>query len=98
MAIILLLLGALYASLFLISFLQVRQGKEEFGFIYQWVFWVGSFVWEDLMVFSAYHLFAVFVTSLLQDLRVGLLMIGVFWVVRSTGETIYFFLQQFHMP
>jgi hypothetical protein len=25
-------------------------------------------------------------------------MIGVFWAVRSTGETIYFFLQQFHMP
>jgi hypothetical protein len=98
MTLLLFILGIIYVAMFVTSLIKVRQGTEEFGFIYQWAFWVGAFVWEDLMVFSAYHALVVLVTFLVQDLRVGLLMVGIFWVVRSSGEALYFFLQQFHMP
>jgi hypothetical protein len=98
MTYLLLFLGVLYFSLFVISFFKVRSNGEEFSFIYPWAFWVGAFVWEDLMIFAALHAIFVLITYLAHDLRYGLLMIGIFWIVRSTGETIYFFLQQFFMP
>ena len=31
-------------------------------------------------------------------LRIGLLLLTAFWMVRSAGEALYFFLQQFHRP
>lgn len=98
MALLLAVLAIIYIAMFITSLIKVRQSSEEFGFIYQWAFWVGAFVWEDLMVFSAYHALVVLITFFAQDLRVGLLMVGIFWIVRSSGEALYFFLQQFHLP
>lgn len=91
-------LGILFFALFYFSFRKVRNSGEVFGMIYHWMFWMGSFVWEDLMIFSLYHGLATALALIFQDVRIFVLMIGVFWVIRSAGEAIYFFLQQFHLP
>lgn len=95
---ILFFFGLLFILLFALSWKQVHSSGDSYGFIYRWAFWLGSFVWEDVLVFSAYHSLIVLFTYLSHDLRVGLLMIAVFWAVRSAGEALYFFLQQFHQP
>jgi hypothetical protein len=91
-------LGLFYISLFFLALSRTRNSEANFTFIYRSAFWLGAFVWEDLMIFSVYHTLAVFTALVLHDLRVGFLMFGIFWAVRSTGEMIYFFLQQFHEP
>lgn len=92
------LLTTFFILLFYFSYRKVLRSGERFGIIYHWAFWLGSFVWEDLMVFSIYHAIASVATLIFHDIRIFFLMIGIFWVIRSVGESIYFFLQQFHLP
>lgn len=98
MSIILTIVAVIFLVYIFISFREVRDSNNNFEFIYPWAFWVGAFVWEDLLVFSLLHLIFVVLTFLFHDFRVGLLMISIFWLVRSMGETLYFFLQQYHEP
>jgi hypothetical protein len=88
----------LFAGLFLLSIRMVRYHKKNLKFIYQWGFLFGAFVWEDLLVFSFYGLITSLITHFLESYRMGLLFFLVFWAVRSGGEAIYFFLQQFVEP
>jgi hypothetical protein len=99
MNIVLLFLLMLFLSLFAISFLRIRsQSNEELVFIYRWASPLGSFVWEDLLIFSLLHIIFISTGLLLQDFRIIALFTLVFWAVRSTGEALYWFLQQFHQP
>lgn len=79
-------LALLYFCLFLLALQKVHGSGDRFEFIYGWGFIVGAYVWMALL------------TLLTQDLRIGLLCFLVFWVVRSLGETVYFFLEQFLEP
>jgi hypothetical protein len=81
-----------------IALLHVRNSKEKFTFIYRWGILLGSFVWEDLLVFSFALFLVASIVLIIRDIRIGLLGFGIFWVVRSAGEALYFFLQQFHEP
>lgn len=91
-------LAFLFAILALISFKTIKKGKGTMWFIYKWGFPAGAFVWEDLFVFSVYGIGVSLVTILTNQLRLGALLFIVFWIVRSAGETLYFFLQQFIQP
>ncbi|MFA5894280.1 MAG: hypothetical protein WC851_00715 [Candidatus Shapirobacteria bacterium] len=51
-----------------------------------------------MFVFSVYGLFASLATTWLNQWKYGLLFFLVFWLVRSIGETLYFFLEQFIEP
>jgi hypothetical protein len=55
----------------------------------------GIFVWGDAVIFGFFWLLVSSITLLLNDWILFLLIISVFWVVRSFGETIYWFNQQF---
>lgn len=81
----------------IVSFFQVRNSGEGIDFIL-WASWVGAFVWEDLMVFSLYNIVATIAILLIRDYRYILVFINSFWIVRSLGETRYWFLQQFNQP
>ncbi|MDH5533039.1 MAG: hypothetical protein OEX81_01265 [Candidatus Pacebacteria bacterium] len=98
MSFILFSLGLIFVLYFLVSWSKVYNSKDSLEFVYQWASFIGAFVWEDLLVFSLLHLIFVIITWISHDLRVGLLLIGIFWSVRSSGEALYFFLQQFHRP
>jgi hypothetical protein len=55
----------------------------------------GMFVWGDAVIFGIFWTLVSTTTLLLNDWILFLLILSVFWVVRSLGETIYWFNQQF---
>jgi hypothetical protein len=55
----------------------------------------GIIAWGDAVVFGLFWTGVSLVSYFLNDWILFLLIISVFWVVRSLGETIYWFNQQF---
>jgi len=55
----------------------------------------GAFVVGDMIVFGVFWVIAATVSFLLNDWILFLLIISSFWLIRSLGETIYWFNQQF---
>lgn len=85
-------------ALFVISVVKVGKNFKECQFIYSWAFLTGSFVWDDLLIFSVFHAGSAFLAYFRDELRLWVLLFLVFWLVRSSGEMLYFFLQQFIEP
>lgn len=56
---------------------------------------IGAFVWGDAVVFGLFWMLVSMVTLWLNDWILFLLFQSIFWLVRSIGETIYWFNQQF---
>ncbi len=59
------------------------------------LYWMGVFVWGDAVIFGLFWALASLTCLLLGDWILFLLLWSVFWLVRSFGETIYWFAQQF---
>lgn len=97
MSLILLILGWVNFLLFWLSLYKVRHNKAKVELIY-WAIPLGAFTWEDLLVFSLFNLLAAIVVLLARDLRLGLLILIVFWSVRNLGEILYWLGQQFCQP
>lgn len=89
---------AICLILFFLSIKKVRSNKKGCDFIYRWGFFIGAFVWEDLLIFSLFHIGVSVITIIFGDFKLWLLFFVVFWLVRSAGETLYYFLQQFIQP
>ena len=83
--------------LLILSFCKVRNSGEEVTFI-TWAYPLGAFIWEDLLVFSFYNILASVIILILKDLRYILVFPLFFWLIRSLGETLYWFLLQFNQP
>lgn len=60
-----------------------------------WLFWMGIFAWGDAVIFGLFWFLSSTLAYLLNDWLLFLLLISVFWLVRSLGETFYWFNQQF---
>lgn len=56
---------------------------------------LGIIVWGDAVAFGLFWIIVGIIVLILQDWILFLLIFSVFWVVRSLGETIYWFNQQF---
>jgi len=57
---------------------------------------MGSFVWADHVIFGPFWSIVSFVTYFLNDWKLFLLIFSAFWLIRSSGETMYWFFQQFY--
>lgn len=55
----------------------------------------GAFVWGDMVVFGTFWFLVSLVVLYLKDWFLFLLTFSIFWAIRSFGETLYWFLQQF---
>lgn len=55
----------------------------------------GSFIWGDLFVFSLLWFLLLCVLSKVKNVQYYFLALYSFWLIRSTGETFYWFSQQF---
>jgi hypothetical protein len=78
------------------SFYECKYKKNALG----WTAWlnpIGAFVWGDAVVFSAFWVLVSLVVWRLNDWLLFLLIVALFWLVRSIGETIYWFNQQFSL-
>lgn len=76
------------------GYYQTRIKKNPFG-LCRILNPLGAFVWADAIIFGIFFFFASVVSLILQDVVLFLLIYSVFWVVRSVGEHIYWFLEQF---
>lgn len=64
-------------------------GVGQYGLIY------GGFVFADYLVFGAFFAIMSIFSLIMGDFVLFLLILSVFWLVRSIGEALYWFLQQF---
>lgn len=56
---------------------------------------IGAFVWADTVIFGLFWALTSFIILYFQDWLLFLLTLSLFWLVRSLGESIYWFNQQF---
>lgn len=56
---------------------------------------LGSFFWADAFIFSVFWILASLISLVLNSWQLFLLIISVFWLVRSLGEVKYWLNQQF---
>jgi len=56
---------------------------------------LGIIAWGDAVIFGPFWVISTLAVLILNDWYLFLLVISMFWVVRSVGETIYWFNQQF---
>ncbi|MBI4136779.1 hypothetical protein HY469_01840 [Candidatus Roizmanbacteria bacterium] len=76
------------------SYFECKKRGNSYGLTPQFYIY-GAFVYGDMVVFGIFWLAVGVVTVLLQDWLLFLLIHSLFWVVRSIGETIYWFNEQF---
>lgn len=88
----------LYASInflvFLKGFYESKYKKNAYC-LTPCLFILGIFAWGDAVIFGLFWFLSSLVSYLLNDWLLFLLIISVFWVIRSLGETIYWLNQQF---
>ncbi len=73
---------------------ECKSCKNAFG-LTRPLFFIGAFVWADVTVFSTFWILVSLASVLLASWNLFLLITSLFWVVRSLGEMIYWFNQQF---
>lgn len=76
------------------GFYESKNKKNAYGLTPHLAF-LGVFAWGDAVVFGAFWIISSIISWVLKDWYLFLLIISIFWVVRSLGETIYWFNQQF---
>jgi hypothetical protein len=86
--------GTIHFLLFIKGFYESNKKKNAYGLTIL-LFPFGIFVWGDAVIFGLFWTLSSIATLLLKDWILFLLFISVFWLVRSAGETIYWFNQQF---
>ena len=60
-----------------------------------YLFFLGAFVWADAVIFGIFWVIVSAFCLFTQDWLLFLLITSVFWLVRSAGEVVYWFNQQF---
>lgn len=90
--------GISNAVLALLSISKIKKNLKQLDFIWWWALPTGAFVWEDIFVFGILHAGLAFISLIINNTDFWLISFLVFWIVRSAGETLYFFLEQFLVP
>jgi len=91
---IVLIYGLVNFLVFLKGFYETKYKKSAYGPT-PLLSILGMFVWGDAVVFGLFWTVSSITTWYLKDWYLFLLIFSVFWIVRSLGETIYWFNQQF---
>lgn len=80
------------------SFVQgirhVAKNSNAFGLTPQY-YPLGVFVWGDAVIFGFFWIITSLVIWFTKDWVLFLLIVSIFWFIRSLGETMYWFHQQF---
>jgi hypothetical protein len=79
--------------LFVKSYKECKN-KNSYG-LTKPLFLLGMYVWGDVFVFSIFWAVVSIASVLIGNLYLFCLIVSLFWVIRSFGETIYWFNQQF---
>lgn len=79
---------------FIKGFYESKYKKNSYV-LTRYLFPLGVFAWGDAVIFGPFWVISSIIVLVLNDWYLFLLIISIFWVVRSLGETIYWFNQQF---
>jgi hypothetical protein len=79
---------------FIKSLHETKNKKRVYGST-PYLFFLGAFVWGDMLVLGPFWITAAFFSLILKDWYLFLLIISLFWSVRSLGEIIYWLNEQF---
>lgn len=86
--------GITALSLFVLSYYQSRYKDNAYGSFYPLNI-IGAFVWGDGVVFGVFWFVVSSIVIIREDWILFLLILSLFWLIRSGGEAIYQLLQQF---
>ncbi len=86
--------GVINIIVFVKGYRETKFKKNAYGLTKNLNF-LGVISWGDAVVFGLFWLGASVITLILKDWYLFCLIVSVFWVIRSLGETIYWFNQQF---
>jgi len=89
-----LIFGLFSLVIFFKGFWESTKKKNAYGET-PFLVLMGIFVWGDAVVFGLFWFFSSWLTLLLNNWILFCLIFSVFWVVRSLGETVFWFNQQF---
>jgi len=92
--IIVLSFGLLAFINFLISLNECRSKKNPYGLTYINRIY-GAFVYADMVIFGVFWTLVSVSVLILNDWLLFLLILALFWTIRSFGEMLYWFHQQF---
>lgn len=92
--IVVILFGLASLLVFCLGYYQSKVKRNPIG-LTRFLYPLGIFVWADAVIVGAFWILSTLVVLFLNDWILFLLIFSVFWVVRSLGETIFFFNQQF---
>lgn len=93
----------IFTNIFLIGFLAysvssflfgMNKRKNPFG-LSRFFLPLGSFVWIDNVVFGAFFSLVSVICLLTRQFILFWLVFSVFWLIRSIGEQMYWFLEKF---
>ena len=76
------------------GFLECKNKKNAYGKAELFCL-IGAFVWGDVVIFGIFWFLISLVILFLKNWVLFLVILSLFWVVRSLGETIFWFNQQF---
>lgn len=79
---------------FLLGLYQSKVKQNAYGLI-PYFFLLGIFAWGDAVIFGIFWILAAVSVLLTNNWYLFLLVYSSFWLIRSLGETIYWFNQQF---
>lgn len=86
--------GLINLVVFFKGFYECKYKKNAYGLIPSLTF-LGIFAWGDAVVFGLFWTAVSLITLIINNWYLFLLILSVFWFIRSLGETIYWFNQQF---
>jgi len=89
-----LLFGVVNLAVCIKGFYESSRRKNSYGLTYA-LFPLGMFVWGDAVIFGLFWAGVSAAALVLEDWILFWMVFSLFWVVRSVGETIYWFNQQF---
>lgn len=95
---ILIVIAVISFLLALLALYEISLGKfAEYGPMTMWFgLLYGAFCWGDLFVFSILWTIISLILLRIKNSRYFWIALFSFWLIRSLGETNYWFLQQFH--
>lgn len=80
--------------IFLKGFYESKYKQNAYGLTRPLLF-IGAFVWGDAVIFGLFWAILSLLVLMLRDWNLFLLVVSIFWLVRSLGETVYWLNQQF---
>ncbi len=86
--------GLIAGLSFIVGLRETYSRNNPYG-LTRWLLPYGIFVWGDAVIIGLFWTIASFLSVYLQNMQLFIILQAAYWIVRSAGEVLYWFLQQF---